>query len=95
MAVAMDIYYRAIPNSLDSRTVMEKCDDETNPERLNSLQKTSIHSLPNELFEIIIGLIAFVDLPHFLQSSKTFNVSSIISFEFLQIFLYALRCTIF
>lgn len=72
--MAVDIYCRAVPNSLDSRTVMEKCNDETNPESLNSLQKSGIHSLPNELFEMIIGLIAFVDLPHFLQSSQSFKV---------------------
>ena len=53
---------------------MENCDEENNTKREKCLPKTGIHSLPNELFEMIIGSIAFVDLPYFLQSSSSFNV---------------------
>lgn len=33
------------------------------------------NSLPLEVFEAIIGAISFVDLPHFLQTSKAIYVS--------------------
>jgi len=39
-----------------------------------SSQKASITTIPNEIFEMIVGAIAFVDLPYFLQASKRLNV---------------------
>ena len=74
-------FYPAIRSYLQSRIAMENCDEQSNTKREKSLPKTGIHSLPNELFEMIIGSIAFVDLPYFLQSSNSFNVPAI-SFYF-------------
>jgi len=45
-----------------------------------SSNKLDIVSFPPEVFEMIVGAISFVDLPHFLQTSKTINVHSIRAF---------------
>ena len=34
----------------------------------------SITSFPLEVFEMVVGAMSFVDLPYFVQSSKTINV---------------------
>lgn len=51
---------------------MENCESESGPE--NAYTKAGITTIPNELFEMIVGAIAFVDLPYFLQASNQFNV---------------------
>jgi hypothetical protein len=34
----------------------------------------NIMSFPPEVFEVVVGAMSFVDLPYFVQSSKTINV---------------------
>jgi hypothetical protein len=57
---------------------MENCEGEfdkfANPRDCTPSVKAGITTIPNELFEMIIGAIAFVDLPYFLQTSKQINV---------------------
>lgn len=53
---------------MDNREVKSKLEDPA------SSPKASITSIPNEIFEMIVGAIAFVDLPYLLQASKQLNV---------------------